>query len=84
LSVKIANNVKKVCADDIVPDIIDLILIDVEDHTKEILEGSVEILKKSRPFVIVKEYDASEENSLLISLGYTRKEISYPHVLYEY
>ncbi len=84
LSVKIANKVKKVCADDIVPDMIDLILIDVEDHTKEILEGSVDILKKSRPFVLVKEYDTNEKNSLLISLGYTRREISYPYVLYEY
>jgi len=84
LSVKIVNKVKKVCADDIVPDMIDLILIDVEDHTKEILERSADILKKSRPFVLVKEYDTNEKNSLLISLGYTRREISYPYVLYEY
>jgi len=84
LSVKVANKVKKVCADDIVPDMVDLIIIDVEDHTNEILEGSIEILKKSRPFVLVKEYDENKEISLLISLGYTRREISYPDVLYEY
>jgi FkbM family methyltransferase len=84
--INIDNKVRKVCADDIISDIIDLVYIDVEDHTNEILQGAYEILKKSRPFILLKEYDSSDNNgnSILISLGYTRREISFPDVLYEY
>jgi len=84
--IKVKNNVRKVRADDIITDVIDLFYIDVEDHVNEILEGAYEILRKHHPFILLKEYDISEgnENKILRSLGYTRQVISFPDVLYKY
>ena len=80
--VKVANGVKTIRADDVISDTIDLIYIDV-NNAENILAGSVELLRKSRPFVLIKEYE-DVENEILKSLGYTRRVISYPDVLYQY
>lgn len=72
------NLIKKVSLNELIEDQklnisdISLILIDVENHENEVLEGSNEILKKGNAKLIIESFNVSEIESKLKKYGYQK------------
>lgn len=54
------------------PEEIDFILIDVESHEKQVLEGASEILEKGKPTIILESFNVKSVDVLLKKYGYHR------------